>query len=270
MSLLPINSRRDYFTKFSSTVCKLLLVVSSSQATLLIHLTHPRHNTTSSTMSLGPHNLRRQSSKLAQTLHLTTSQIPTRSSFHSSSSSFDESGCDPTATPPSDTRSDVIRTHLYPPNTFSPKSSSPTGAHLPDHIARLRAILPNPEVYDTIERAWRVHTRLEKEQRERVLREKWRALEEACDELDSITSPSPSSSSSTHTDAGTSLYPRRIYTRAIARPNPHREELVRGRKATPESRFLEARIEGMVPREAWIGLETRGKGWNYGYKRPAP
>jgi large subunit ribosomal protein L40 len=72
---------------------------------------------------------------------------------------------------------------------------------------------------------------------------------DACNQLDQITADTPQ---------------RAIYDRAMAKPSP-----VQIKGKGPEARWLEARIEGLVPREAWVPTETRGKGWNYDWKRPA-
>jgi large subunit ribosomal protein L40 len=77
---------------------------------------------------------------------------------------------------------------------------------------------------------------------------------EACDELERMTS-----------EGG---YPRAVYERAMARPAQSAGGEDRGRKVSQESKFKEARMEGLVPREAWVPTETRGKAWNYGWKRP--
>ncbi len=80
-------------------------------------------------------------------------------------------------------------------------------------------------------------------------------MEEACDELDQLTRDGK--------------VDRVVYDRAMAKPNPYVLERVTGRRVTPESRWKEARLEGLVPREVWVSTETRGKGWDYGWKRPS-
>lgn len=79
----------------------------------------------------------------------------------------------------------------------------------------------------------------------------------ACDELERITRP-----------VGGEGYSKDVYDKAMKRADPHKGDLQRGRSSTAESRWREARIDGLVPREQWIPVETRGKGWNYDWKRP--
>lgn len=93
-----------------------------------------------------------------------------------------------------------------------------------------------------------------------MLAAKLKAMQEACEELDRLT-----------TEGGMS---RTVYDRAMSRPTLKGEkvEVVQssggGRKETPESRWAAARIEGLVPREMWVPTETRGKGWKYDWTRP--
>jgi large subunit ribosomal protein L40 len=85
-------------------------------------------------------------------------------------------------------------------------------------------------------------------------------MEEACDELEKMTRSA--------TEGGEGKAPRYLYDRAMARARQTPTEGAKGKKATAESRWLEARIEGLVPREAWVPTETRGKGWKYDWTRP--
>ena len=90
---------------------------------------------------------------------------------------------------------------------------------------------------------------------------KFAAMEDACDELDRLTQGSEGGEEG--------KYDRMVYDRAMARANPYALERMTGRRATPESRWREARLDGLVPREAWVPTETRGKGWDYGWRRPS-
>ncbi|ORY26142.1 hypothetical protein BCR39DRAFT_270361 [Naematelia encephala] len=157
---------------------------------------------------------------------------------------------------PSDSRMDVIRSALYPPDAYKNHSASPSGNYHPDHLARINAVIHSPEVYETIDRAWRLYQRQIREARKRSLEARYDSMVEACDELDRITNEE------------NGVYPRSLYDAAMTRPNPHKLEMVRGRAATAESRWREARLAGYFPREAWVPTETRGKGWNYEWKRP--
>lgn len=185
---------------------------------------------------------------------------------------------------PSDARMDLLRRSLYPADAHSPNSASPTGAYSPNHIEKLKTVLPSAEAHETIERAWQLYQRDRRHQRARALEAKFESMKAACDELERITSvpaASPTDASSESSEAESSSpsmttkraqpqYPRYLYDRAMSRLPlfPVETPKVRGSKAGPESRWQEARIEGLVPREAWVPTDTRGKGWNYGWRRP--
>jgi large subunit ribosomal protein L40 len=185
---------------------------------------------------------------IIQPLASTSRQIITRSYAASPSTN-------PHLASPSDTRTEIIRRVLYPADAFSPNSASPTGAYHPDHIKRLNHLIPNPEVYETIERAWKLDQRRKRDSRQKSLAVKLKAMQEACDELDRLT----------EVEGGLS---RSVYDRAMSRPNLKGEKVEQGKKETPESRWAAARIEGLVPREMWVPTETRGKGWKYDWQRP--
>jgi large subunit ribosomal protein L40 len=160
---------------------------------------------------------------------------------------------------PSDTRVEVIRRALYPADTHLPNSAAPTGAYHPNYAARLQRLIPDPEVYETIDRAWQLHQRQLRDASKKSLAAKYKAMQEACDQLDKITA-----------EGSGGRWPRTLYARAMARPTMRGQGGGEtGKKATSESRWLDARIDGLVPREAWIPTETRGKGWNYDWKRPS-
>lgn len=153
---------------------------------------------------------------------------------------------------PSDTRTDTIRQTLYPPNAHIPSSASPTGAYHPQYAERVEAVIVDSEAHETIERAWKLFQREKRESQSTILTAKFNAMKEACEELDKVTE-------------GTER--RYVFERAMARPSYSPPEEIRGKKGS-EARFLETRLEGMVPREAWVPVESRGKGWNYEWKRP--
>lgn len=184
---------------------------------------------------------------------------------------------------PSDARLDLLRRSLYPADAHSPSSASPTGAYAPNHVEKLKTVLPSAEAHETIERAWQLYQRDRRQQRTRALEAKFESMKAACDELERITSvpaPSPTDasaaseaeaeSSGSSKRAAQPQYPRYLYDRAMSRLPlfPVETPKVRGSKAGPESRWQEARIEGLVPREAWVPTDTRGKGWNYRWRRP--
>jgi large subunit ribosomal protein L40 len=95
-------------------------------------------------------------------------------------------------------------------------------------------------------------------------------MESACDELAAITMPVKAKAEAG--EEGKSQgerYDREIYVKAVKRPDPYLAPKPYGRRISPEQRWKEARIEGLVPRETWVPTETRGKGWNYDWQRPA-
>lgn len=184
---------------------------------------------------------------------------------------------------PADARLDLLRRTLYPSDAVFPSSASPTGAYATNHLERLKTVVPSAEAYETIERAWKLYQRDRRQQRAQVMQAKFDSMREACAELERITAV-PSQPSATSEDTARERtapgqtppkkvqpqYPRHLYDRAFSRVNlfPIETPKVRGSRAGPESRFQEARIEGLVPREAWIPTDTRGKAWNYGWRRP--
>jgi large subunit ribosomal protein L40 len=166
-----------------------------------------------------------------------------------------------------DNKIDTLKRHLYPQNTFAPKSESPTGQHHPDVIRRVKALLPTREIHSTIEKAWALYQDQQRMLHRRRLRAKFRAMEKACDELDKITRPPPLQSATGGFLNG-QRYPRALFNLAMEPANPHAFPKPSGRKISPEARWKEARLDGFVPREAWIPTETKGTGWNYQWQRP--
>lgn len=160
---------------------------------------------------------------------------------------------------PTDTRTEIIRRALYPSDAFQPKSAAPTGSYHPNHAKRLQYLVPEAEVYETIDRAWQLHQRQLRDSQKRSLSAKYQAMQEACDQLDKLTE-----------EGADGAWPRTMYARAMAKPTMRGSSAGEtGKKATSESRWLSARIDGLIPREAWVPTETRGKGWNYEWKRPS-
>ncbi|TYJ59033.1 hypothetical protein B9479_000022 [Cryptococcus floricola] len=171
-------------------------------------------------------------------------------------------GGNPNLVHPSDSRSDMLKQMLYPPDSYAPTSSSPVGTYHPDHLERLRTVIPSAEAYETIERAWQLYQREQREERKVQLKAKYESMVEACDELERITR-------SEGEDANGGLYHRQVYDLAVAQLTQakRRGEQPKGKK-TAEQKWLETRVEGLVPRESWVPVESRGKGWNYDWQRP--
>lgn len=167
---------------------------------------------------------------------------------------------------PSDPRLETIRNVLYPNGSSAPPgSTSPVGTRRYEYEQRLQKLIPSQEAHETVERAWQLFRREKREKKQRELTAKFAAMEDACDELDALTGG----------EEGKGEVPRGVYSRAMQRmahgPAAYQAALQgikQGKKKTPESKFLEARIEGLVPREAWVPVESRGKGWNYDWVRP--
>lgn len=114
-------------------------------------------------------------------------------------------------------------------------------------------------MYETVERAYKLFQRHKRAKRHGELKEKFKAMEEACDELDRITLGK---------EKGGEGYDRSIYIQAVKRPDPYAKPKPVGKRISSEEVWKEARIEGLMPREIWVPTETRGKGWNYDWKRP--
>ncbi|WVQ99653.1 hypothetical protein IAU59_006792 [Kwoniella sp. CBS 9459] len=184
------------------------------------------------------------------------------------------SGGNPSLVIPSDSRSDLLRNSLYPPDSYAPTSSSPTGNYHLDHLARLQAVVPSEEAYETIERAYQLYQRQVRQQRQAALGAKFQKMVEACDELERLTDPSPSEEEykalkNPELEGKGGAYHRRLYEHATAelKQAERRGEQPRGKKSV-EQRWKETRIEGLVPREAWVPVESKGKGWDYDWVRP--
>lgn len=165
-----------------------------------------------------------------------------------------------------DPRVDAIRKVLYPADSVAPNNSSPIGARRYEHEKRLRKVLPSHEAHETVERAWQLFRREKREKKQRALNAKFRAMEEACNELDALTGG----------EAGKGEITRDIYMRAMQRMHHGSaayqaalQGINQGKKKTSESKMLETRVEGLVPREAWVPVDSRGKGWDYDYVRPS-
>ncbi|WOO80632.1 uncharacterized protein LOC62_03G004157 [Vanrija pseudolonga] len=163
---------------------------------------------------------------------------------------------------PTDSRLDVLREVLYPGNSAAPGSASPVGARHGNHLARIEAVLPSHEAHETIERAYQLLRRRETEARKRALEAKFASLTAACDELDAVTKA-----------GGVN---RQVYDSAMVRISQASaayaaaaQGIAQGKRKTAESVFIENRVPGLIPREAWVPTETRGKAWNYEWERPS-
>lgn len=151
-----------------------------------------------------------------------------------------------------DVRLENMRIALYPP-TRTDRSADPTGVHRPDAPAALERVIPSAEAHETIERAWVIWQKNKREAREAELKRKFDRMKAAMDDLEK-------------TD------PKR-YRMATSKPDPRKmekelqEELKQYRGI--DRRALEARIEGLFPRELRIPTDTPSRdGWNYEWRPP--
>ncbi|KAJ9092652.1 hypothetical protein QFC21_006716 [Naganishia friedmannii] len=156
-----------------------------------------------------------------------------------------------------DSRSDIIRKTLYPVITDAALSqaarespSSPTGAYHPDHLARLEHVLgPDPEVHETITRAWLTHQREKRVAREDALTKKYEQMVRACDALKSVAQ-----------GENVRLYNSAMERRDIRKASAGLPTVEGGGKVSlAEKRWRASRIEGLFPRELQVPRETRGE-----------
>jgi large subunit ribosomal protein L40 len=146
-----------------------------------------------------------------------------------------------------DSRLDIIRKTLYPVGGVD-TGSSPTGTYHADHQARLAHVLgSNPEVHETIERAWKTHQRQVRESRKSALEAKHAEMVRACEALKQCD--------------------ERLYAQAMVKPDirkssssaPLDPQPEGGKTSLAEKRKKAARIEGLFPREWPVARETWGK-----------
>ncbi|KAF8640419.1 hypothetical protein AX17_000085 [Amanita inopinata Kibby_2008] len=148
-----------------------------------------------------------------------------------------------------DPRREIIRKALYPSNIRS--SASPTGTWRPDVGRALQHAIPSVQAHDTIERAWLLHGRHVRKQREAELARKFECMKKAMEELEGVD--------------------KRLYKEANKEEDPRvrssAEIALSKTLKTSETRTLEARIRGLFPRELRIPTDTPSRnGWNYNWK----
>jgi large subunit ribosomal protein L40 len=151
-----------------------------------------------------------------------------------------------------DQRLENMRVALYPPSRTD-RSTAPTGLHRPDAPAALERVIPSAEAHETIERAWVIWQKNKRDTREAELKRKFDCMKRAMDDLEK-TDPN-------------------LYRIATTKADPRKtepevqEELKQYRGV--ERRALEARIEGLFPRDLRIPTDTPSRdGWNYDWKPP--
>ncbi|TFK77521.1 hypothetical protein BDN72DRAFT_884991 [Pluteus cervinus] len=151
--------------------------------------------------------------------------------------------------PAGDPKKETIRRALYPSSIRN--RPSPTGTWRPDVARALQLAIPSKQAHETIERAWLLHKRQVRKQREAELARKFECMKKAMEELENVDS--------------------RLYMEANKSEDPRARSqaemaLVKTLK-TSEIRSLEARIRGLFPRELRIPTDTPPRnGWNYDWK----
>ncbi|KAG8706398.1 hypothetical protein FRC08_001083 [Ceratobasidium sp. 394] len=161
---------------------------------------------------------------------------------------------DPT---PADPRNDIIRRTLYPTErsheTISGDRASPTGIHRPDVQLALERAIPSAEAHETIERAWQLHLREERERRAGELERKYESMVRAVEVLRGLDPVS-------YAEATRGVDSRRL-------SEAERERIKEMKRAARKK--AESRIEGLFPREMRIPTDTpRRDGWNHGWTAP--
>lgn len=150
----------------------------------------------------------------------------------------------------SDPRRDILRSTLYPANVRQNKST-PTGSWRPDVARALKAVVYNRTVHETIERAWLLHQRHVRKQREEETSRKFESMKKAMTELEKVD--------------------RWLADEANRKDDPTKrtaEDLERLAKLRGiAKRGLDVRLPGLFPRDMRIPTDTPPKGgWDHDWK----
>ena len=149
----------------------------------------------------------------------------------------------------SDPKVEIIRRFLYPSNIRN--RASPTGGWRPDVGRRIQRAIPSVQAHETIERAWLLHKRHIRREREAELQRKFDCMKTAMETLRKLD--------------------KRLYQGANVEEDPRARtetetELSKTLKG-PEKKALESRVRGLFPRELRIPADTPPRnGWNYEFK----
>ena len=149
----------------------------------------------------------------------------------------------------SDPKVEIIRRYLYPSNIRN--RASPTGAWRSDVGRRIQRAIPSVQAHETIERAWLLHKRHVRRERQAELERKFACMTDAMETLRTLD--------------------KRLYAGANVEEDPRvrteaEVELAKTLKG-PEKKALESRIRGLFPRELRIPTDTPPRdGWNYQFK----
>lgn len=118
----------------------------------------------------------------------------------------------------------------------------------------LHRAIPSVEAHETIERAWKLHQRHKREDQLAELSAMHARMQEAVEELKSVDDR---------------LFHWATVPRDQRRLIKPEAEALRGTKGSVR-KALEARIEGLIPRELRVPTETpSANGWDYDWKPPA-
>ncbi|KAF5332629.1 hypothetical protein D9611_005069 [Ephemerocybe angulata] len=148
-----------------------------------------------------------------------------------------------------DPKRENLRRALYPSNIRN--RPTPVGTWRPDVARALQRAIPSVQAHETIERAWLLHKRHVRKQREAELSRKFEKMREAMDELYKLDS--------------------QLYLQANRADDPRAksaQEMEMAKKLkVSEVRTMDARIPGLFPRELKVPTDTPSRtGWNYDYK----
>ncbi|KAG8836706.1 hypothetical protein FRB91_008524 [Serendipita sp. 411] len=145
-----------------------------------------------------------------------------------------------------------MKTALYPPMRTE-RNSDPISIHRPDAPAALERVITSPEAHETIERAWVIWQKKKRDAKEAELRRKFECMKRAMDDLEK-TNP-------------------RLYSLAASKPDPRKMDAATQEEAKlyrgVEKKAIEARIEGLFPRDLRIPTDTPSRdGWIYDWQPP--
>jgi len=148
-----------------------------------------------------------------------------------------------------DPQAEILRRVLYPSNIKN--RASPVGTWRPDVARALQRAIPSKQAHETIERAWLLHKRHIRKQRQAELERKFARMSEAMEELYKLD--------------------QNLFLAANRAEDPRarsQEEMDLAKKLkTADAKTLDSRIRGLFPRELRVPTETPPlSGWNYDYK----
>ncbi|KAF5312366.1 hypothetical protein D9619_002673 [Psilocybe cf. subviscida] len=152
-----------------------------------------------------------------------------------------------------DPKKDTIRRVLYPSNLRN--KPTPTGTWRPDVSRALQYAIPSKQAHETIERAWLLHKRYLRKERDAESARKFECMRKAMDVLHRLDD--------------------KLYAEANRKEDPRArsQEHMAAVKTmtTAQIKAVEARIPGLFPRELRIPTDTPSReGWKYEWKSAPP